>query len=73
VRNWRDAYLKEVRELRKVTKRGEEIVVAKLPNKKRGQPVLIGERFDKQLQEKLIAMRFRGTLSAVIIIGLGIL
>ena len=76
VRDWRDAYLKEVRELRKMANPGDEIVVAKFPSKKRGRPVLIGERFDKQLQEKLIAMRFSGTpigTSAVIGIGLGIL
>jgi len=36
VRDWRDAYLKEVLELHKVTKPGEEMIVAKLPSKKRG-------------------------------------
>ena len=76
VRDWRDAYLKEVRIQRKTVKPGEEIVVTKLPSKKRGRPVLIGEKFDKQLQEKLVEMRRRGMpigTSAVIGIGLGIL
>ena len=76
VRDWRDAYLKEIRAKRKEAKPGEEIVVTKLPCKKRGRPVLIGEKFDKHLQEKLIALRHRGTpigTSAVIGVGLGIL
>ena len=52
---------------------GEEIDGAKLPINKRGGPVLIGDKFDKYLQEKLIAMRPRGTpigTSAVIGVGL---
>jgi len=36
MRDWWDAYLKEVLKLRKSVKTGEEIVVAKLPIKKRG-------------------------------------
>ena len=73
VRDWRDAYLKEVPIQRKAA---EEIVVTKLPSKKRGQPVLIGEKFDKHLQQKLVEMGLGGTpigTSAVIGIGLGIL
>ena len=76
MRVWRDAYPKEVLILRKPAKPGEEIAVAKLSIKKRGWPVLIGDKFDKHLQEKLIAMRLRGTpigTSAVIGVGLGIL
>ena len=68
--------MKEVRIQRKVVKPGKEIVVTKLPSKKRGHPVLNGEKFDKHLQEKLVEMRRRGTpigTSAVIGVGLGIL
>ena len=36
VRDWRDAYLKEVRIQRKAAKPGEEIIVTKLPSKKCG-------------------------------------
>ena len=53
-------------------KPGEEIVVAKLPIKKQGQPDFIWDKFDKHLQKKLIATRLRGTpieTSAVIWIG----
>ena len=39
VRDWRDTYLKEVHIQRKAVKPGEEIVVTKLPSKKRGRPV----------------------------------
>jgi len=57
---------------RKSVKPGEEIVVAKLPIKKQGQPDFIWDKFDKHLQKKLIATRLRGTpieTSAVIWIG----
>ena len=46
---------------RKSVKPGEEIVVAKLPIKKQGQPVFTWDKFDKHLQEKLITTRLRGT------------
>ena len=72
----RNAYLKELHDQQKMAKPREEIVVTKLPSKKRGQPVLIGEKFDKALQQKLISMRLRGTpigTSAVIGVRLGIL
>ena len=66
--------MKEVHKQQKVVKPGEEIVVTKLPSKKRGQAVLIGEKFDKHLQENLVEIRCRGMpISAVIGVGLGIL
>ena len=73
MRDWRDAYLKEVLKLQKSAKPGEEIDVAKLPINKRRGPVLIGDKFDKYLQEKLIAMRPRGTpIGTSVVIGVGL-
>ena len=38
---------------KKTVKPGEEIIVDKLPYKKRGRPVLLGEKLDKHLQEMI--------------------
>lgn len=57
-------------------KLGEELIVDVLPSKKRGRPVLLGEKLDKHLQQLIITMRTRGTpigTSVVIGIGQGIL
>ena len=55
---------------------GEEVIVDVLPSKKRGRPVLLGEKLDKHLQQLIITMRMRGTpigTSVVIGVGQGIL
>ena len=57
VRDWRDAYLREVRLQKKTAKPGEEIIVAKLPSKKHGRPVLLGEKLDKHLCTNLLFVR----------------
>ena len=76
VRDWRNAYVKELQDKRKTAKLGEELIVDALPSKKRGRPVLLGEKLDKHLQQLIITMRTRGTpigTSVVIGIGQGIL
>ena len=61
VRDWRDAYIKELQDKRKTAKLGEEVIIDVLPSKKRGTPVLLGEKLDKYLQQLIITMRMRGT------------
>ena len=46
---------------KKTGKPGEEIIVDKLPCKKCGRPVLLGEKLDKHLPEMIVGMRLRGT------------
>ena len=76
VRDWRDLYQRELTIKSKEVKVAEEICIDALPSKKRGKPPLLGEKLDCQLQEKILAMRSRGTpigTSVVIGIGTGIL
>ena len=75
-RDWRDLYRRELTIKSKEVKVGEEICIDALLSKKRGKPPLLGEKFDCHLQEKILAMRSRGTpigTSVVIGIGTGIL
>ena len=46
VRTWRNKYLEE---LQRRNKEGREMVVKELPNKKRGQPLMLGDDLDEQL------------------------
>ena len=76
VRDWKKVYEFNLREKRKSTEPGEAVVVSSLEGKKRGRPPLLGTRLDLLLQERIVAMRERGTpigSSTVIGIGKGIL
>lgn len=57
VRDWRDAYIRELQHKRKAAKLGEEVTVDVLPSKKCGRPVLLEDKLDKYLQELLVGMR----------------
>jgi len=55
---------------------GEEVCIDALPSKKWGKLPLVGEKLDCHQQDKILAMRSRGTpigTSVVIGIGTGIL
>ena len=72
VRDWRNVYIKELQDKRKTAKLGEELIVDVLPSKKRGRPVLLGEKLDKHLQQLIIIMRTRGTpIGTTVVIGIG--
>ena len=76
VRDWRNLYQRELAIKSKEVKVGEEACIDALPSKKRGKPPLLGEKLDCHLQDKILAMRSRGTpigTSVVIGIGTGIL
>ena len=61
IRDWRNLYVKELEEKRKMAKIGEEVSVTTLSTKKRGKPPLLGERLDIHLQQLILNMRSRGT------------
>ena len=73
MRDWRNAYIKELQDKRKTAKLGEELIVDVLPSKKQGRPVLLGEKLDKYLQQLIIIMRTLIGTTVVIGIGQGIL
>ena len=50
VREWKKAYLNELKENCKSAKLGKEVLVTALSSKKRGRPPLLGEKLDKYLQ-----------------------
>jgi len=61
VRDWRDLYLNELQDRRKMVKLGEEIIIDTLPSKKCGRPLLLGQKLDGYLQQLIVSMRARGT------------
>uniref|UniRef100_A0A1X7V738 Uncharacterized protein n=1 Tax=Amphimedon queenslandica TaxID=400682 RepID=A0A1X7V738_AMPQE len=74
VRDCRDLYLKELKKKRTaasvdITKSGE-IKVTHFTGKRRGRPLLLGEEFDKQVQEYLLFLRERGAVvNTSIVVG----
>jgi len=59
-----------------MAKLGEEIIIDTLSSKKRGKPLLLGQKLDGYLQQLIVSMRTRGTpigTNVVIAIGKGIL
>jgi len=57
VRTWRNKYLEDL-QIRK--EEGREMVVKKLPFKKRGRPLLLGDYLDRQLQAYVTEIRQMG-------------
>ena len=45
VRDWQDAYLKELKARLKETKPGKEVIVKELPSKKHCRPVVLGKKW----------------------------
>ena len=54
---WKSKYCDAIKEYQKAGKYADsgEIVVTSLPSKKRGRPLLIGDKFDKQVQSYICA------------------
>ena len=76
VQDWEKAYEFNLCEKRKLTEPGKAVIISTLDAKRRGRPPLLGTKLDLMLQERIIAMRERGTsigLNTVIGIGRGIL
>ena len=76
VQDWKRAYEFHLLEKRKSTEPGEAVAVNRLNGKKQGRPPLLGHKLDLKLQERIVAMRERGTpigSSTVIGIGMGFL
>ena len=61
VRDWKKAYEVTLLEKRKSAEPGKAVTVNSLDGKKRGRPPLLGTKLDLLLQERIIAMRDRGT------------
>jgi len=65
-------YQKELAIKSKEVKMGEEVFIDALPSKKWGKPPLLGEKLDCHLQDKILAMRSRGTpIGISVVIGIG--
>ena len=64
VRDWRDAYRRELKKKVEEASRDEhiEIKVDKLPEKRRGRPLLVGEALDTQVQDYLLFLRQKGAV-----------
>ena len=60
VRTWRNQYKRELTLLRGVGGMSELGEVTKLPAKKRGRPLLLGENLDKQVQDYIKTYRESG-------------
>ena len=61
VRDWKKAYLKELKSKVISATPGKEITIESLPVKQRGRPPLLGVKLDMYLQEIITEMRSRGT------------
>jgi len=61
VRDWRNLYQRELTIKSKEVKVGEEVCIDALPSKKWGKPPLLDEKLDCHLQDKILAVRSRGT------------
>ena len=72
VRDWKRAYEVTLLEKRKSTEPGKAVTVNSLDGKKRGRPPLLGTKLDLLLQERIKAMRERGTsIGSGTVIGIG--
>ena len=62
VRDWVKAYRKEIQKQQSSTKIGDDtsFVVAELTGKKRGRPVMLGEKIDAEVHTIIRAMRESG-------------
>ena len=60
VRTWRNAYTSEIKKRRREGR--EDISVERLPEKKRGRPLLLGDELEAQVREYLIALRANGAV-----------
>ena len=73
IRDWKKLYEKELKVKLKEAEPGESATVAvhSLPSK-RGKPPLLGFKLDTLLQERIVAMRTRGTpINSSIVVGTG--
>ena len=59
IRGWRDSYLQELKK-RKVEKKAMD--VTKLPERRRGRPLLLGVELDRQVQSYLTSLRKNGAV-----------
>ena len=74
IRDWKKLYKKELKVKLKEAERGESATVAvhSLPFKKRGKLPLLGFKLDTLLQERIVAIRTRGTpINSSIVVGTG--
>ena len=62
VRDWVKVYNKELRSKSASTDIGNDLVVIKLPSKRRGRPCLLGEKIDAEVQTILRAMCDNGAV-----------
>ena len=64
VRDWRDAYRRELKKKVEEVSHDEhvEIKVDKLPEKRRGCLLLVGEALDTQVQDYLLFLRQKGAV-----------
>ena len=68
VRDWKDAYLRQLQRKRKAGDLGEVV----LPVKKRGRPLKVGEMLDKQVQAYITELRkAHATVNTAIVISAG--
>ncbi len=59
IRGWRDSYIKEIKKRKMENK---PVNVTKLPEKRRGRPLLLGEELDRQVQAYITALRSNGAV-----------
>ena len=60
VRVWRNAYY--TREMQTRQRKGGDMTVTELPEKKRGRSFLLGDEFDKQVRDYLTSLRAHGAV-----------
>ena len=61
MRDWRNAYRLELRKRVRDLSEGD-INITELPQKKKGRPLLLGEKVDKQVQAYLTSFRESGAV-----------
>ena len=61
LRDWRNAYRLEMRKRVRDGSKGD-INITELPQKKKGRPLLLGEKLDKQVQAYLTSFRESGAV-----------
>ena len=72
LRDWRNAYLKELKANSKDAKDNEAVKISALPAMKRGRPPLLGVKMDECLQNLILRMRERGTaIGTTVVVGIG--
>ena len=57
VRDWKSAYIREIR-----SRRGDITALKRLPEKKRGRPLLLGEELDRQVRAYVTSLRSNGAV-----------